>query len=72
MQIEKLRVVNDQVEADDGGTIHAPTVYFMDVALGPQECVAVPIGLETYVTLSNLSADQDVPEDPETPMGVPA
>ena len=30
------------------------------------------LGLETYVTLSNLFADQSTPEDPGTPMGIPA
>lgn len=72
MQIEKLRVVNDTLESDDEGTVHAPTAYFMDVALNEQECIAVPVGLETYVALSNLFADQIAPEDSETPMGVPA
>ncbi len=71
MQIEKLRIVNDKL--DDGeGITYAPTTYFMDIALNEQECVAVPVGLETYVTLSNLFADQDLPEDTGAPMGAPA
>ena len=72
--IENLRVVDNDVLDTPEGQIVAPTTYFMDIALNPEEVVAVPINGETFGTLHALATANEVPEpaDPTRPMGVPA
>ena len=72
MLIEALRVVDNRLPTPEGDTL-GPTVYYMDVAVNEEEIVAVPISSETFVSLTDITAQQDPPlGNPETPMGIPS
>jgi len=53
MEIKDVRIVNETLESD-GGSIQAPTAFFMDVKADEQEEFSVPISNETYLALNSL------------------
>lgn len=60
MLIEQLRIIdNDKIETPEGN-IPAPTVYFMDIAVGEKKKASIPISQEVYTTLHNLVVEDEL------------
>jgi len=71
MEIKAIRVVDNRLPTPQG-EITGPTTYFMDVAVSEVETVAVPIDLGTFVSLTDITAEHEPPEEATTtPMGTP-